>query len=46
MKRILRYLKGNIDYCLYYQGLNLRLIGYSNADWGDLNQHKSTLGYA
>ena len=46
VKRILRYLKGTMDYCLCYQGSNLRLIGYSDADWGgDLDQRKSTSGY-
>ena len=32
--RILRYLKGTMDYCLVYQGLELCLVGYSDADWG------------
>ena len=32
VKRILRYLKGTMDYFLVYQGLELRLVGYSNAD--------------
>ena len=46
VKRILRYLKGTMDYCLCYQGSDLRLIGYSDADWGgDLDQRKSTSGY-
>ena len=45
-KRILRYLKGTIDYYLVYQGSELRLVGYSDADWGgDLDQLKSTSGY-
>jgi hypothetical protein len=36
-----------MDYVLCYQGSNLRLIGYSDADWGsDLDEHKSTSGYA
>ena len=35
VKRILRYLKGTSDYMLCYQGKkDLRLIGYSDADWG------------
>ena len=40
VKRILRYLKGTSDYMLCYQGKNdLRLIGYSDADWGgDVDQ--------
>ena len=32
VKRILRYLKGTIDYSLCYQGKELRLVGYSDAD--------------
>ena len=47
VKRILRYLKGTTDYVLCYQGKDLRLIGYMDADWGgDPDQHKSTSGYA
>ena len=47
VKRILRYLKGTSDYVLCYRGKNLRLAGYSDADWaGDLDQRKSTSGYA
>ena len=44
IKRILRYLKGISDYMLRYQGKkDLRLIGYSNVDWGDdIDQSKST----
>ena len=43
---ILGYLKGNVDYYLCYQGGDLQLIGYTYTDWeGDLNEHKSTLGY-
>ena len=35
-----------MDYCLVYQGLELRLVGYSDADWGgDLDQRRSTSGY-
>uniref|UniRef100_A0A2N9F5U8 Reverse transcriptase Ty1/copia-type domain-containing protein n=1 Tax=Fagus sylvatica TaxID=28930 RepID=A0A2N9F5U8_FAGSY len=46
VKRILRYLKGTMDYVLCYQGSDLRLIGYSNANWGsDLDERKSTSGY-
>ena len=48
VKRILRYLKGISDYMLWYQGMkDLRLIGYSDVDWGgDVDQCKSTSGYA
>ncbi|XP_042973079.1 secreted RxLR effector protein 161-like [Carya illinoinensis] len=46
VKRIMRYLKGTADYVLYYQGLDLQLKGYSDADWGsDLDERKSTTGY-
>ena len=47
MKRILRYLKGTSYYVLCYQGKDLHLAGYIDADWGgDLDQHKSTSTYA
>jgi hypothetical protein len=43
MKRILRYLKGTMDYALCYQGEDLCLVGYSDVDWGsDLDERKST----
>uniref|UniRef100_A0A2N9FJ35 Integrase catalytic domain-containing protein n=1 Tax=Fagus sylvatica TaxID=28930 RepID=A0A2N9FJ35_FAGSY len=46
VKRILRYLCGTADYMLCYQGRDLRLRGYSDADWaGDLDERKSTSGY-
>ena len=46
VKRIIRYLRGTADYMLCYQGRDLRLRGYSDADWaGDLDEHKSTSGY-
>ena len=46
VKRILAYLKGIANYFLCYQGGGLRLVGYSNADWGgDLKERKSTSGY-
>ena len=47
MKRILRYLKGTSYYVLCYQGKDLRLVGYTNVDWGgNLDRRKSTSGYA
>ena len=47
MKRILKYLKGTMDYTLFYRGRDLRLVGYSDANWGsDLDERKSTTGYA
>ncbi|XP_075098864.1 secreted RxLR effector protein 161-like [Nicotiana tabacum] len=47
VKRIMRYLKGTVDYALCYQcGKDLRLVGYSDADHGgDLDERKSTSGY-
>ncbi len=47
VKRILRYLKGTLDYVLYYQGTDLRLVSYSDADWaGDFDERKSISEYA
>ena len=46
VKRILRYLKGTVDYRLCYQGQDLQLKGYTDADWGgDLDERKSTSSY-
>ena len=46
VKRILAYLKGTADYSLYYQGGDLRSIGYTYANWGgNLDERKSTSGY-
>ncbi|XP_038713441.1 secreted RxLR effector protein 161-like [Tripterygium wilfordii] len=47
VKRILRYLKGTMNYMLVYQGKDLRLFGYCDVDWGgDVDERKSTSGYA
>jgi hypothetical protein len=47
VKRILRYLHGTIDHALCYHGGDLRLTGYSDADWAsDKDEHKSTLANA
>ena len=47
VKRIFRYLKATTDYCLCFQGSDMSLKGYSDADWaGDLDDRKSTSGYA
>ena len=47
VKRILRYLRGTIDHALCYQGGDLRLTGYSDADWtSDKDERKSTSSYA
>lgn len=46
VKRILRYLRSTMDYMLCYQGGELLLQGYSDADWAsDLDERKSTTGY-
>ena len=40
----MRYLKGTADYSLSYQGKDLRLEGYSDADWGgDLDERNPPL---
>ncbi|XP_034684185.1 secreted RxLR effector protein 161-like [Vitis riparia] len=46
-KRILRYLKGTIDFGVFYKkGGNEELIAYTNSDYvRDLNDRKSTSGY-
>ena len=42
VKRILRSLKGTIDYSLCYQGNDMWLKDYKNVDWGgDLDVRKS-----
>jgi hypothetical protein len=36
-----------MDYVLCYQGLDLRLVGYSDADWGgNIDERKLTSRYA
>jgi hypothetical protein len=44
VKCILRYIKGTLDFGLFYpQSANLTFCGYSDADWGgDLDQRRST----
>ena len=43
-KRILRYLRGTVDYCLVLKPQNLNLIGFCDADWGSQEDRKSTTG--
>ena len=45
-KHVMRYLKGTIDFGLYYDGNHgCRLYGYTDADWaGSISNRKSTLG--
>lgn len=47
LKRVLRYIKGTIDYKLVYRNeSNNILMGYADADWGgDCRDRKSTSGY-
>ena len=46
-KRLLRYIKGTINFGLhYYSSNNYEIVGYSDSDWsGDLDDRKSTIGY-
>ncbi|XP_068318544.1 secreted RxLR effector protein 161-like [Pyrus communis] len=47
VKRIMRYLQGTKDLTLYYQGWDLKLRGYSDANWAsDKDERKSTSGCA
>ena len=45
-KHVMRYLKGTIDFGLYYDGSHeYRLYGYIDADWaGSISDRKSTSG--
>ena len=47
INRVLRYLRGTIDYGLSYSDSgNNDLVGFSDADWaGDLDTRRSTSGY-
>ena len=49
VKRVLRYVKGTIDYGIEFnaqESNKIELIGYSDADWaGDIVSRKSTSGY-
>ena len=46
LKRVLRYLKGTVNYGITYTRKNSKeCIGYSDADWaGDLDNRRSTSG--
>ena len=42
----MRYVRGTLDYSLCFNGHNLQLQGYTDADWeGDLDERRSTSGY-
>lgn len=46
LKRVLRYIKYTINYCLVYKCNNDMVLGYCDANWGgDLKDRKSTTGY-
>jgi len=46
IKRIMRYLKGTLDFKLCLGGESIALHGYCDADWaGDANDRRSTTGY-
>jgi hypothetical protein len=45
-KRVLRYLKGTIDYSLCYKKTNKQLEGYSDADYANNLDRHSFTGYA
>ncbi|XP_048502909.1 uncharacterized mitochondrial protein AtMg00810-like [Beta vulgaris subsp. vulgaris] len=47
LKRILRYLKGTLDYSMHYSSTPVTsLISYTDADWGGCpDTRRSTLGY-
>ncbi|XP_062158954.1 uncharacterized mitochondrial protein AtMg00810-like [Alnus glutinosa] len=45
-KRVLRYLKGTLDFGLHYTSGSLQLNGYCDSDWaGSPDDRKSTTGY-
>ena len=46
MKRIFRYLKGTIDFWIWYlKGNDLTLVSYTYADWeGSIDNGRSTSG--
>ncbi len=45
VKRIMRYLKGTLDLKLYFEGKDVTLRGYCDANWGgDANDRRSTTG--
>ena len=48
-KRVLRYIKGTVNYSLVFEGASSKcsITGYSDADWAnDVDTKRSTSGYA
>ena len=46
LARLMRYLKGTMDYAIEYNGFLAVLEGYNDANWiSDLDETKSTSGY-
>ncbi|XP_074327097.1 secreted RxLR effector protein 161-like [Apium graveolens] len=47
IKRVLRYLKGTLDFGIFYgKSLNTNLLGYTDSDYArDMDDRKSTSGY-
>ncbi|XP_036336238.1 piggyBac transposable element-derived protein 3-like [Rhagoletis pomonella] len=46
LKRILRYLQGTINKCLFYRKGSDEIAGFCDADWaGDTDSRRSTTGY-
>ncbi|KAF5471906.1 hypothetical protein F2P56_008669 [Juglans regia] len=46
VKRVLRYLKGTIDYGLYFSPVAINLQAYCDSDWaGNPDDRRSTTGY-
>lgn len=46
LKRILRYIKGTLDFALVYSSTGTGMQGFVDADWaGDTQDRKSTTGY-
>jgi len=43
--KVLRYLKGTINYGINFQGKNMKLEGYSDASWASTPDMKSISGY-
>ncbi|KAF5475788.1 hypothetical protein F2P56_007558, partial [Juglans regia] len=46
LKRVLRYLKGTVDYGLYYSPSSIELNAYCDSDWaGNPDDRRSSSGY-